>query len=257
MSRHRGNVIILTSGLSGSSVLTGLISRSGYWIGDSTQKKEYDTYENTELVKLNMQLFEEAGYTGDYKMEFSLDAIARIASLSGKIDDRPFRHFVDKCDAHGPWIWKDPRLWLTIHFWKDILHLDECNFILLRRKFFHSWVSATLRRRIESYGSLRRYEESIIDSITSFLDREQLPCLQMGYENLIARPEATIHELNTYLATDLTLEDLKMVYRGPLHTIPRSAPIDYAKAILIYLKNYSQRADRIAVTRRRAKARST
>ena len=35
MSKLNPNVIILTSGISGSSVLTGLISRAGYWTGDN------------------------------------------------------------------------------------------------------------------------------------------------------------------------------------------------------------------------------
>ena len=54
----RRNVIILTSGLTGSSVLTGLISRVGYWNGDQTHKKEYDTCENSELISLNLSLFQ-------------------------------------------------------------------------------------------------------------------------------------------------------------------------------------------------------
>jgi hypothetical protein len=46
----RKNVIILTSGLSGSSVLAGLIANAGYWVGDETFKKDdYDTFENREL----------------------------------------------------------------------------------------------------------------------------------------------------------------------------------------------------------------
>ena len=64
MSKENPNVIILTSGISGSSVLTGLISRAGYWLGDVTHKKEYDTYENQELIDLDLQLFKQSEYTG-------------------------------------------------------------------------------------------------------------------------------------------------------------------------------------------------
>ena len=111
------NVIILTSGISGSSVLTGLISRAGYWTGDITHKKEYDTYENQELIDLDLRLFKQSGYTGNYAMEFSSAAIEQIRALNGTIDDHPFREFLQKCEAHQPWIWKDPRLWMTIRFW--------------------------------------------------------------------------------------------------------------------------------------------
>jgi hypothetical protein len=56
----RKNVIIRTMGLSGNSVLSGLIGRAGYWTGEDTFKKEYDTdlIVNSEkaLAKLNPYL---------------------------------------------------------------------------------------------------------------------------------------------------------------------------------------------------------
>src|SRR5690242_8271422 len=126
----RKNVIILTSGLTGSSVLTALISRGGYWTGDLTHnKKEYDTFENRELIDLDLNLFSEARYHGNYTMEFSSEMIRRIASLHGVIEDTPYRRFLDKCNQHRPWIWKDPRLWLTIRFWAHLLNLEECKFL--------------------------------------------------------------------------------------------------------------------------------
>jgi hypothetical protein len=73
--RRRPNVIILTSGITGSSVLSGFLARSGYWSGDTTHKKEYDTFENSELIRLNLQIFQQAGYTGNYVNEFSTDAL--------------------------------------------------------------------------------------------------------------------------------------------------------------------------------------
>src|SRR5690348_2048850 len=92
------NAIILTSGITGSSVFTGLISQAGYWTGDKTfRKSEYDTYENEELIQLNEKLLKEAGYTGDYTKEFSVEAISDVASLIGKTDAREYRVFVEKC----------------------------------------------------------------------------------------------------------------------------------------------------------------
>src|ERR1035438_9442185 len=117
------NAIILTSGLTGSSVLTGLIARDGYWTGVSTHKNlgEYETYENTRLIELNRSLFAAAGYTGNYMIEFAPAVLREIESLYGKIDETPFRQFLADCNEHSPWVWKDPRLWLTIRFWKNLL----------------------------------------------------------------------------------------------------------------------------------------
>ncbi len=99
------NVIILTSGLTGSSVLTGLIARAGYWTGDRTHKKtEYDTYENEELIDLNQRIFRQANYHGNYLMDFSPDVLAGIGALSG--DEGLYDEFIQKCALHRPWVWK-------------------------------------------------------------------------------------------------------------------------------------------------------
>lgn len=236
------NVIILTSGISGSSVLTGLISRAGYWTGDKTHKKEYDTYENEALIKLNLRLFEAANYTGSYVDEFSQEAISGISVLNKTINGRPFREFVERCDGNRPWVWKDPRLWLTIRFWKSFLSLQDCQFILLTRDLAHCWVSSNLRRHIISYPALKRYELSIQRTLVGFLTENKLPYLHLTYENLIVRPEESIQRLNAYLETNLTVNDLAAIYHGPLYKTPRNSVIDYVKAALIYLKNYKERA---------------
>lgn len=238
------NVIILTSGLTGSSVLSGLISRAGYWLGDNTMKKEdYDTYENMELVKLNQKLIKQAGYRGNYLLNFSADAIQRIADLHGQIDARPYEEFLKKCNEHQPWIWKDPRLWLTIRYWQNLLDMNNCRFISLTRGVGQLWVSAILRRQIRSYGNAKSYEKKIQASVLNFFRETNPPCLHVRYEDLIRHPAATINFLNSHLETQLTVDDLKIVYHKPLYENPRPAFSKYLKAILIYLKNYSQRVD--------------
>lgn len=243
MAVNQPNVIILTSGISGSSVLAGLISRAGYWTGKSTHKKEYDTFENQALIDLDLRLFKEANYTGNYAMEFSADAIAAIESLGKKLDKRPFVDFIEECNGRRPWVWKDPRLWLTIRFWKPLLNLEECRFVLLTRDFTHHWVSGMLRRHIRSYGSMKRYEQSIRDSLTDFLSENRLPYLHITFEDLVAEPEKTIQELNAHIGTGLSVKDLAAVYNKPLYKAPRSSRLDFAKAVLIYVKNYSERFD--------------
>ena len=61
------NVIILTTGLSGSSLITGLIAQGGFWCGDTTVYKHnasgrYETYENSRLVELNDLIVKQTGY---------------------------------------------------------------------------------------------------------------------------------------------------------------------------------------------------
>jgi len=238
------NVIILTSGLSGSSVLTGLIARGGYWTGDATfRKPDYDTFENRELIELNKGLFREVDYTGNYAFDFSPVALQRIAELFPRIDSGPYRSFLQRCEDHRPWIWKDPRLWLTIRFWKNLLDFDSTAFILLTRDPTQAWISSLLRRQITTYRYARTYEENIHRSLLDFLRDNGLSHLHVEYEDLIENPEAVIGRLNAHLSSTLGVEDLKAIYKAPLFRRPKYSWRSQCKAGLIYLKNYSERLD--------------
>jgi len=238
------NVIILTSGLSGSSVLTGLIARAGYWTGEQTfKKRDYETFENTQLINLNLKLFEQAKYTGNYLLEFSTAALKDVEALQTRVDGAEYRSFMEHCNEHQPWIWKDPRLWLTIRFWRTFLDLNNCRFILLTRSPLQSWVSSTLRRQITTYRYSRDYEERIKQSIVEFFEENKLPFLHLQYESLIEDPVTAIDQLNRHLDAALTVDDLGKVYHRPLHKNPRNSWSKHVKAVLIYMKNYSERRD--------------
>jgi hypothetical protein len=237
------NVVILTSGLTGSSVLAGLFAHGNYWPGRETFKKEYDTFENVDLIKLNIKLIGETGYSGKYEVEFRRELLTEIAALGSKVDDGPYREFLAECNRHQPWVWKDPRLWLTIRFWNRLLDWNQCKVIVLSRGRVNQWVSATLRRQIRSYSSLKRYEDSIEESIVSFLEENRISYQYLTYEQLISQPEERIDRLNAYAGSSLTMEDLSSTFHGKLHTVPRGSPADFLKAVLIYLKNRSERWD--------------
>ena len=239
--RMNKNVIILTNGLSGSSVLTGLIARAGYWTGEQTfKKKDYDTFENQQLVDLNKKLFTDLGFEEDYEMTFDPAYLCPFAETNGRIDDAPFQKFLEELDSHQPWIWKDPRLWLTIHYWKHLLNLDEVRFVHLTRDPLQTWTSVTIRRQIQTLDYLRRYMHGIRDSIREFIADNDLPCLELNYEQILVQPEASVARINEYLGSELTIDDLRAVYRGDLYRKPRDT-MDFLKAGLIYLKNYGQR----------------
>jgi hypothetical protein len=236
------NVIILTSGLSGSSVLTGLIARAGYWTGDTHKKSDYDTFENKELIQLNLSLFERAAFTGNYLVEFSPEAVDRIAGLN-PTQAEDYSSFVASCERHRPWVWKDPRLWMTIRFWARLLDLEDCRFILLTRSFTQGWLSQILRRQIVGYQYSRIYEARVQRSILEFFAQYHVPYLQLRYEDLILRPAVTIQQLNRSLETELTVADLEQVYHKPLYKSPRTSWKNHLKALAIYAKNYSERVD--------------
>lgn len=238
---NKKNVIVLTYGLSGSSVLTGLLVRGGYWPGEKTYvKPDYDTFENLKLIELNKKLFAAAQFHGNYENAYSNEALEAITRLRETQDPTPYRQLIAECNAHAPWVWKDPRLWLTIRFWAEFLDFDSIRFLVLTRTPLQSWISYNLRRQVQSYAYARRYCEQIEASIAQFLDERRLSRLELLFDDLIMRPEPTIGRINDYLGTTLAVSDLEAVYNQPLRKSPRSV-LDLAKAALIYARNYGER----------------
>ena len=235
------NVIILTGGLTGSSALAGVLAAAGFWSGEGTfRKRDYNTYENSELIRLNRQLMQRAGAGEEYTMRFLPEAIDRIAALAEVEEPGEYRALVAECDAHAPWMWKDPRLWLTIRFWSGLLDWSRIRVLLLRRDHMQAWVSCTQRRQIQTYDYARRYNESIQASLRAFLDANSVRYLPVLFEDLIVTPEREVARLASFLEADVAMKHLQSTYDGALYRKPKSLK-DTAEAGLIYLKNYRER----------------
>jgi len=237
----RDSVIILTGGLSGSSALAGLLSAAGYWSGEDTfRKRDYNTYENAELIRLNRQLMQRVAVGEDYTRSFAAKAIDDIAALTGREHDAEYRALVAECDSHAPWLWKDPRLWLTIRFWAPLLPWSRIRVLLLGRDAMQSWISCTQRRQIQTLEHSRRYNESIQASLRTFLEQHGIRFLPVLFEDLIVTPEREIARLAQFLDAEISLEHLTSTYDGVLRRKPKTLR-DAVEAGLIYLKNYPER----------------
>jgi hypothetical protein len=230
----KSNVIILTSGLSGSSILAGLISKKGYWLGDYTEKINYQTYENSELVRLNINLFQEGGYSWHDVTEIPPPLVDDLYRLSLKPGTDKYIEFVQKCSNNQPWLWKDPRLSYTIFFWREFLNIGKCKFILMHRDIKQSWTGIVLRGKAPiSFENLRIVEENCVRSSRKFLKKEGISFLDITFEDLILDPDETINLINKYLAIDLSLNDLQSIYKGSFYKL-RWSTVDFYKAKMKY-----------------------
>ncbi|GAB3036118.1 sulfotransferase [Bowmanella dokdonensis] len=239
------NVIILTHGWTGSSAFTALIAQAGYWLGDDTfQKIDYNTYENVELVALNNQMIEAIGYQGDREHDILTESqVQELSSRADDVDTQPYKEFVAKLNQNEPWIWKDPRLALTMRIWARYLNLDNIAFIILTRDDEQSWITSNLRRHIQSLSFTRRYNHGVTDTFKNFLNQHNQAFLEFQFEDLQLQPEQTIERLNAFLGTQLSMDDLKAVYKKPLYQKSKGFK-DKLKALAIYLKNYRLRDGR-------------
>ncbi len=241
MKKH---VIILTHGWTGSSAFAALLGEAGYWHGDNTFKKpDYDTYENIKLVELNDQLLNELNYAGDREHEIiSSETLDDLTRKAATLDLTPYREFLENCQQHKPWIWKDPRLALTIRIWAKLLPLEEVAFIILTRDSEQAWITSNLRRHIQSYAFTQHYNVAITDSLKKFLNENNQDYIEFEFEDLQLTPEDTIAKLNKFLNIQLTMDNLRSVYKFSLYKKSKGLK-DKMLAWLIYLKNYRYRYD--------------
>ncbi|MBI5331507.1 MAG: hypothetical protein HZB71_12965 [Betaproteobacteria bacterium] len=235
------NVIILTGGLAGSSVLTSMFHKVGYWVGDSTkQKHDYNTWENADLVDLNNQIIRDVGFTDDWTMNFHPDFVTRVSGPAANLDPAPFEAFVQKCSEHPPWIWKDPRLWLTIRHWIRFLDPSNVCFVTIKREHLQSWISTTLRRQIQTMDYAARYDDGIHETILEFLQERGLPYYDILYEDLLMQPERVLQGISDISGAPVNMDVFRAVFRGRLHQKQHGLK-SFLHASAIYLKNYGER----------------
>ena len=231
------NIIILTSGLSGSSVVAHLLSLAGYWVGDSTcMKSDYNTYENEQLVYLNEKLLAYIDYT-DYSVYFDKFKLEAIEALYSTIDLGEFYEFITTCQQYDLWLWKDPRLWVTLPFWMNFLDKNDFQVMIVDRKISQRWISELLRRNIQSFKYCENYNLKISKAIDNYIVQYGLESKKIVFDALIKRPENILKRINTAIGSSLKLDDLKAVYNKPLYRKIRGLDSLFM-AVLIYLKNY-------------------
>lgn len=229
------NVIILTTGSSGSSVLAGVIGSQGYWLGAETKKLRFDTYENAELVDLNIEILKASGFNRYDCNDIPPPSIGAIRDLASRIEIGPFNKFIEKSINHSPWLWKDPRLSYTIHFWAQLIEMNSIKFIFITRDPIQSYSGLILTRKMPmSFSQQLTMNQNYEKSCEAFFVEKGIDCFRCIFEDFILDPEKFIQKLNTYLDLKISIKDVKSIYRGRLYK-RRYDQFSFLKAKLYYL----------------------
>lgn len=245
----RDNIIIMTTGSSGSSVLAGTIGQKGYWLGEETKKLKFDTYENAELVDLDREILRLSGFSRYDCNDIPCPIVEKLFNLPEQIDCSRYQAFVDKCNAHSPWLWKDPRISFTIHFWSRLIDLDRVKFIFIERNPRQSYAGLILKRRVPmSYAQHNLMNENYRKSCQLFLKKYHVDCLQIIFEDLLTDHEKSLRRLGEFLEIELNVSDLKKIYKGDLSR-NRWTGFDYFRAHLLYIVYRYLRKDYIRFPR--------
>ena len=236
MENKRKNIVVLTTGSSGSSVLAGIIGRKGYWLGNETKKLAFDTYENSNLVDLNVEILKASGFDRYDCNDIPSPDIDKIESAADTVDIEPFMHFIKECEAHEPWLWKDPRLSFTIHFWAKIMEFssDNFRFVFIDRDPLQSYSALILKRKVPmSRKEHRIINDSYRKSCDKFFKNSRIEFHQTQFDSLIVDPVAFLNELNMFLEESIEMEDVNAIYNGKLGK-KKYGILDFLEAIGTY-----------------------
>lgn len=238
------HVLVLTTGLSGSSVVTGLISRAGYCTGEQTVFKnnstgKYETFENTRFVELNDLIISKADVNFDSKSWYEKSIRDKFTKLYDLIDLKEFHEFIAECDFNKPWVLKDPKLWVTIGFWMKLLRSYSFDFkcILITRDINQLWISQTNKRIIYDYFYLKSSETRSKHDLVKFLNDNSVQYEKIVYDSLIENPSEGIDKINKFLGSHLTIKDWNNIYQ-PKKKYELALLF---KSLLIYIMNFSER----------------
>ena len=210
------NIIILGPGRTGSSILSGIISRNRYYINLESieSRKAYPDgdYENPELVELNKKLYHAGGHKWDRLEPGQKIDLRALENLAKSDDIDEYKAFITKCNQHEPWLWKDPRLVFTMYFWKHLIDMKNVIFITISRDPYlifrsHSkyQISFTKKQIYQRY----QYE---FDTMNQFIKKHRIDALNVDYREFWKKSQL-LEKLNHHLDINVTEADYDSVVR--------------------------------------------
>ena len=210
MGDPRKNVLVLGMARSGTSLTASIFAAAGYYLGEvmpANRANPLGYFQSEELTALDIELFRRVGFPFDNTWnhddisEEAVDAIARLEVLP------THRDFLARFDQHAPWVWKDPRLCLTLSFWLKVIDADRTCAVLIRRDpadIYHSFRLRNWTKHGISKRRLYRRIERHVDRGRAALEKSKLPYTEIQYDALLRTPHDVLSQINRTAGTRLT-----------------------------------------------------
>ena len=194
------NVVVTGMGRSGTSAVAHALSLLGFDVGPFGASMAADEFNATgywevpELSAFNAALLERAGgsWLAPPRRLGSEAAVGAPMMVAAR---ERFEHCFP---GGGPWVWKDPRLCLTLPFWRQVLDPPIAVIAMLRHPaaVAESLAHRDHAERDYARAMWERYTRSLIASA------QGLPTIVVDYTQLIRDPSEVIRQLATSLAVD-------------------------------------------------------
>ena len=226
--------LVLGMHRSGTSALTGLLDRLGFYAGPDESLMGADDHnamgywELGEVHAFNEELLAALG--GSWTDVLAIDPRQLGDPLRAGFLARA-RSLVGHLDSYGPWVIKDPRLCLLLPFWLDLLQRPLC--ILIHRNPLAVARSLARRNGLPIFAGIALWEHYNRAALAA---SQGLPRVLVGYRDLIDDPAATARKLVRALGVeglrDLSSDDARALLDSSLehHVTAPGEELSYLNA---------------------------
>jgi hypothetical protein len=229
-------IIVLGAHRSGTSLVTRLVNLLGAYVGredDALQAAEDNPkgfWERRDTVSCNDMILAAAGCSWDQLAGWSFD---RGADLHPPPEAAPLLSAaIEDLDGHRPWVLKDPRLCLTLPYWRSML--DRPVAVVVARDPCEIATSLRRRNNVSLNHALAIYEYSAVGVLANAHD---LPTVRVSYAEVLADPPGAarrlLRDLSALGVTGLHEADEAAVREFVDESLYRSRPAENAARELL------------------------
>lgn len=214
------NVVVAGVPRSGTSMTAGVYARQGYYVTpdetrdlvqeDATNPMGY--WESQTLIERNVEVLRAVDFPFHNTWGFDPIAPEQVARIA-ELEPLPgHRRFVEEYAEHAPWLWKDPRLCLTLSYWWKVLPAADTAVVVVRRdsdEVYRSFrrVQFTKPER-ESREDIDAMIEQHMATLWAAIEHHGIPYAVVDHRDFFEDPGSAARTLGDAAGLKLESEDL-------------------------------------------------
>jgi hypothetical protein len=226
------NIIVIGAPRSGTSLTTAIFTRVGYYVGPMEEEgvrggdenKPVGYFEADDVINQNVELFKRVGYPEHNTWLEQPISDAQVGALPELEPSEEDRAFLESYVARAPWVWKDPRLTLTLGYWWKLLDPDTTGVVFAARdiedilnSFLRmGWCEDEASSKQEALRRINQHLQAARDAIAA----SQVPHITINYREYLQDPENVARRLSEFCRVPISASDLN-VRRDLAHTSVR------------------------------------
>ncbi len=231
------SVIVIGTPRSGTSLTSAVFARLGYhigtigseWMRSGDEGNPFGYFEADDLIERNVALFRRAGYREHNTWLSDPITDEQIRSIAQLKPSEADRRWVEEYEKNAPWLWKEPRLTLTLGYWWQLVDPERTAVVVLNRDIDESvlsfqrlhWIGDSAYERDEIRRRILQHRRAAEEAI----ERHGLPHIQIDFGDYFLRPAEVAKRLSEWCGVDIGPGDLNVKpelnhgsFRGRLST---------------------------------------